>query len=450
MNIIVSLYKLSKKLKKKIIPAWVSYTSGLSIEILSNASSISDFVQKMTNLQKPSVWIMWLWLLFVILTYIINSTFDKISFSNKADILFQKIMQSHTCRMLNEADCPGYSWGYNKNIVFPRNPEGWLPENIYIDLKNSSIDYSYRFPNTNEALPGYTADEFNKYCDTEKVQTIRRRGDDHARYGVTHIEKSNEKNADRQQIEIRLRKTSWTQLQFSWDYLRRLDVRNQAVPATAHDTAIEKQYQSVLKHEKDSLLINSFSLHLIMVSSSGNVILSRISNVKSNDYPRTWAATIGEQLEKEDFMDVSTRKPRNNFVANWVKRALKEEFDIDENELTERGENELEEYVDMHSLRVLSIDLEADIYNIALTCIVRLKINTDELLSLKGIVIDNNENTRELREVSIDEARSILMNYPENSSEYHPSTYLRLLMYHLYADTENGTKSAFAKNYKRK
>lgn len=187
-----------------------------------------------------------------------------------------------------------------------------------------------------------------------------------------------------------------------------------------------------------------------MVSSSGNAILSRISNVKSNDYPRTWAATIGEQLEKEDFMDVSTGKPRNNFVSNWVKRALKEEFDIDENELTERGENELEEYVDMHSLRVLSVDLEADFYNIALTCIVQLKINTDELLSLKGIVIDNNENTRELMEVSTDEVRSILMNYPENSSEYHPSTYLRLLMYHLYTDTEKGTKSAFAKNHKRK
>ena len=72
--------------------------------------------------------------------------------------------------MLNEADCPGYSWGYNKNNIFPRNPKGWLPKNIYIDLKNSSIDYSYRFPNTNETLSDYTADEFNKYCATEKYR----------------------------------------------------------------------------------------------------------------------------------------------------------------------------------------------------------------------------------------------------------------------------------------
>lgn len=195
-------------------------------------------------------------------------------------------------------------------------------------------------------------------------------------------------------------------------------------------------------------MVNSFCLHLILISRSGNAILSRISNVKSNDYPNTWAATIGEQIEREDFLDDMTGNVRNDFVVRWVKRALKEEFDINEEELTDRGTNELEEYVDMDSVRVLSVDLEGDIYNFALTCSVKLKITAEQLCDIKGVIIDGNELKKEFKECSIRGARKILLEYPNNYLEYHPSTYLRLLMYHLSYERVKNTCKCFVKDSK--
>ena len=49
--------------------------------------------------------------------------------------------------------------------------------------------------------------------------------------------------------------------------------------------------------------LNSFCLHLIIATKKG-VVLSRIGRGKENDYPLSWAATIGEQIEFVDFCSV--------------------------------------------------------------------------------------------------------------------------------------------------
>lgn len=249
-------------------------------------------------------------------------------------------------------------------------------------------------------------------------------------------------------VELRLQKTKWSQLQFSWDYLRRLDTKNEPVVNSVNNEEINKIFTEALNHD-GNLLINSLCLHLILVSNSGKVILSKISKIKSNDYPSTWAATIGEQIERDDFIDESTGDCYSNFVTRWTKRALKEEFGIDENSFTEKGASELEEYVDMDSLRVLSVDFEGDIYNIALTCVLKLKIDANKLQSLKEIKIDNNENTNEFRECTESDIRKILLEYPNNKTLYHPSTYLRLLMFHFYSSKQRLTMSAIVNDSKR-
>ena len=423
---------------------WLSYLLGITVEYLNNTKSFADLICSFFDISKLSVIILWIGTTVVFCVWIFNVIFDKIRTSKKVEVQFTKIMKEHTFEVLNRSEQTTYSWGYNKTLCVPNNPTGWKPSSIYIDLKNSITETDYSFDN-DVFLDSYNDTSYINYCNTnEKIHTIRLRGDDKDRYGIHHIEKSMKGN----KVELRLQKNKWSQLQFSWDYLRRLSTSNEPVVTTIETEKINRFFVKALDHE-GNLLINSFCLHLILVSKNGNVILSRISRIKSNDYPSTWAATLGEQIEREDFLNDSTGELYPNFVTRWVKRALDEELGITENSLTEKGISELEEYADMDSLRVLSVDFEGDIYNVALTCVLKLRIDSNQLKSLKEIKIDGNETANEFIELNENEVRKVLLAYPTNQGLYHPSTYLRLLLFHLYSCKQSATMSAIVKDSKK-
>lgn len=445
LNLILKFYKITEKLKRVIFSIWLSYLAGISVEFISNSSSFSELLYSIFDLSKISVLILWCGAVIVMFVWGFNIIFDKIRISNKIEKQFAKIMKEHTFEVLNMAEMSTYSWGYNKAMYVSHNLSGWKPEDIYIDLKNSIIESDFTFNASNTKLQSYNDESYNDYCnENEKIHTIRQRADDKERYGVLHVEKSMKGN----KIEIRLQKTKWTQLQYSWDYLRRLDTHNEAVTHPSENENINGLFIKAINHN-ENLLINSFCLHLILVSNNGKVILSKISMIKSNDYPSTWAATIGEQIEREDFLNDTNGELYSNFVTRWVKRALKEELGIDENSLTEKGISELDEYVDMSSLRALSVDFEGDIYNVALTCLLKLNINANQLKLIKEIKMDNNEITNDFIECTESEVRKILLEYPDNKKDYHPSTYLRLLMFHLYSYKQSATMSAIVKENKK-
>lgn len=445
MNIILKIYKISERLKKTVLSVWISYLAGISVEYISNSLTFSELLYNLCDFSKISVLILWLGAAIVVLFFGFNIIFDKIRVSNKTEKQFTKIMREHTFEVLNMSELSSYSWGYNKTMYVSYNFNGWKPEDIYIDLKNSIIEADYTFKTSNTNLESYNDKAYNEYCNaSEKIHTIKQRGDDKERYSARHIEKSMKGN----KIEIRLQKTKWSQLQFSWDYLRRLNAHNESVTHPSENEKINRLFTKALNHD-ENLLINSFCLHLILVSNNGKVILSKISKIKSNDYPSTWAATLGEQIEREDFLNDYNGELHSNFVTRWVKRALKEELGIDENSQTEKGISELDEYVDMSSLRVLSVDFEGDIYNVAITCLLKLNIDASQIKSLKEIKMDNNESTNDFMECTESEVRKILLEYPNNKNDYHPSTYLRLLMFHLYSFKQSATMSAIVKDNKK-
>ena len=440
------LYHIAKIIKKHIIEIWIAYTAGILTDTLFEAETFSDVLQVIWLQNKPSIRLIWFGAILVIGIWVISLVMNRITLSQTPTAQFHTIMKEHTCSMLNNVAYPGYSWGYNRNLIVPRNPSGWKPADIYVNGTESRIDIDYVFPSTGAILEGYTQKDYLQYCEkSRKIKAIRQRGDDRERFAAYYLKLNSERRADKQKVEIRLLKTTWSQLQFSWDMIRRLDDHNRPVAKTEKDATIEKLYLKAF--ERDSLLlINSFCLHLILISQNGNVILSRISRAKSNDYPGTWAATIGEQIEKEDFWNEISGDIHPDFVVRWTKRALKEEFDISEEEYTDQGNTELEEYVDMDSLRVLSVDMEGDIYNVALTCSVKMRITADELRSIKGVIIDGNEMKKEFKECSLSDMRRILLGYPSNYTAYHPSTYLRLLMYHLAFEKVTNTCKNFVKD----
>ena len=52
-------------------------------------------------------------------------------------------------------------------------------------------------------------------------------------------------------------------------------------------------------------------------------------------------------------------------------------------------EDEYSRLVEESSLRVLSVDMKADIYNVALTAVIRLKCSLKELEACQGISMDS-------------------------------------------------------------
>ncbi len=419
------IYIFLKKKKSSIFSLWASYSSAT---VLGNINaSFDELCKSMLNYKNIANVIFWLWTLLLILFYILYWISETVIKKHNPSVEFLDIMNSKSAEILHsDKDSQmEFSWGYNKNIHRSKSPTGWKPSDFWVsEYDNNSI---YRFPRKDKnGLPGYTQTEYMKYCNTDEMKKCRKNGNDMDRFAVCEVI-PNFNNLEKR-VQIKIKKTKWSALQFHWNYLRLLDNENN--PINKSD-AVKNVYKSAFLNSKEQeFMINSFCLHLILEDSKGRAILSRISSSKANDYASTWAATIGEQLILSDFYDDSDNSTYPDFITRWTKRALEEEFDISENDITQDG-NELDDYVNMDSLRILSVDMEGDIYNIALTAVIKLNKTVDELTSLKGITIDSEELT-ELKACTLDDIRKILLGYPENSKQYHPSTYLRLLMFYVY------------------
>lgn len=427
---VLNLWSLRKGLVwlgKKLIGGTIAYSSGIIINLITDVDTFPDFVRICFSFSKPAVLIMWLLVAATIIIALLSLLIDFLNKNQSPSAEFNEIMINHTDSVLNEIGQNELSWGVNKNIHRSKDPGGWLPDAFYISEYEDNVEY--QFPIRNCELPEYTRENYNKFFSSTEMQNCIRKKNNKERFSVSFIEPNyNNKN---RKVEIKLIKTDWVSLQFHWNYFRRLDSHNQIIQNNHLQVIKQKMGKAFLDNSQEGdFAINSFCLHLILETKDGEVILAKISKNKNNDYPATWAATLGEQIEKDDFYDVSTNSTRNNFVVRWVRRALLEEFDIS-NEPKYGQESEYDEIVNEKSLRVLSIDMEGDIYNVALTCVVKLKLTFKEFKENKGIWADSEEST-ELKACNLSEIRSILLNYPNNSKQYHPSTYLRLLMFHLY------------------
>ena len=288
------------------------------------------------------------------------------------------------------------SFGQNFCLLSPKNPEGWSPERL-VEHEYDRIYYQFF---DHEFFPGYSKKDYEEFVkDNPEVEKIIEEGRNQDRFAVTFVEQD-------YRIYLGLRRTQWVPLQYHWNYFRNADqnIRNKA-------------YTRLSQIHEHEILLNSFCLHLIIETEDG-VVLSQIGTAKKNDHPSTLAVTLGEQIEENDFW--KNKKFCKDFVRRWTKRAVKEELGV--------SEEEYAEYFDPESLKVLGINVEADIYNIALCCSVKLRKSVTELENKQKNSPDSFE-IRTLKEISTEEAKIILESYPDNQAEYHPSSYLRLLLF---------------------
>lgn len=388
----------------------------LTPELTFVGAYVLDFFNEVSKVHKQN-------LLFAIYEYyhnnIVNSLIAIISFmliviyvlsylsyridmkSKRYSAQFIDLMNSYTDNVFQNTKGNGnISWGKNKVVVLcPHLIEGWKSEDIVIDnyddimLEMNQFDGLY--------------DRYIEFYNSKQFQQVIFRGNNLARVMVKEFDTNYNRNQPR--LFLKLKRSEWSQCSFIW---KRFKVHEELL----------KEATDQLINKKGKLYPNSFTLHLVVISSDNKIVLSRISNQKFNDYPDSIAATLGEQLEQIDFIEENSIS--EDFVNRWVKRACREEFGI--------VDNQLEICFNLNSIRVLSLNYEGDIYNLSLLTTIKLNVSYNNFVEMI-------QHTFQAKEASafygldISDIPQFIFNEKYNNEFFkHPSTDLRLLLVYLH------------------
>lgn len=287
----------------------------------------------------------------------------------------------------------GYSWGTNKSVI-QNLSGGWPLGKIYIEEWNEVL-FDFEQTQYNQM--------YREYCISRECEIMDFKGKNHTRWMLTDYDSAYN------QLFLAVRKTQWRQTQFVWHHL-------------LQEKTKRKKAVNAFFEEEQPVLPNSLCLHLVLIDIDDNIVASKITRRKKDDYPGTVAITIGEQLDETDYTAT------DNFMIQWVRRALYEEFGLDEANISR--------YVDEDSARVMALDMEGDIYNFALVCCMRLKSTTQQLFEYYKMHRSSEDEFDELYPIALKEVPDILKNSKRLQNEYHPSSFIRLLYSYFYIKKE--------------
>lgn len=303
-------------------------------------------------------------------------------------------MAKHTDPIFSETEeMGGYSWGLNKSVVQNLNG-GWPLNKVRIERWND-------IPFSMEQQPWEGL--YRAYLDTPAAEAIRLKGKNHRRWMLTGFDTAYDS------LFLSVQRTQWLDTQFVWHQLLSEEAERKKAIEAFFDTEC-------------SNLPTSLCLHLVLIDSEGAAVATRISRRKRDDYPSTIAVTLGEQLDETDYTAA------DRFLVQWLKRALVEEFGFTPVDYAQ--------YVDEGSARILSLTMEGDIYNFALTCCVRLKCTAEQLAEYYRLHRSFGDEFNEVFPIPMEEIPELLENSLEQGAHYHPSSFLRLLYAYLYVRGE--------------
>lgn len=353
----------------------------------------------------------------------IDDTYDNVRTARSLNMRAVWFLDADTLRAALDPILPGrIKWGENRTLwVAPDIKQGVKPEDVVIAGYDDSL-FSF------EGTP--MENEYDAYKSSLSALDLKHDG---SKCMLTGFEV---RHTDKKPcvLSLQLRHSLWHRCQYVWHYCKGGTEEYKEKDKRGREIVLQKEYTDVAEWHKTIIsrcvkggveaacYPNSLCLHLVIETKEGNVIWTRTSSKKENDYPARWACTIGEQIEIEDFRG-KTGSSRRGFVLNWLKRAIKEEFGL-------KGPK-LWDVFDQETIRVLALDLEEDIYNFALVCTVKLKIDFREFLKRVKSKYDKSE-IADIQELAFKDIPTVLFGRTDNNHEYHPSTYMRLYLFFLY------------------
>ena len=403
------IYKRMYGYRIKIAEYIAVYFISLVMNYLSDPEVLNGsqtLWHKLTDLNSSAVFVMVLLLGFALLFYVILVIFGYYARKQNISASFTDVMRSHSAEIARPTITGGLSWGLNRTL--------WMAPNMVLGLKSKCVMVADYDP-TDYEFKSDLKEDFSAFLRTDFIKEIQKVGNDLPRYMITRYGSNFDK--ENPLLTIQLKKTYWRHCQFVWKRYVGEEYEKEKRELW-RDKIVSEHLESGLRVARYP---NSFCLHLVIETTDGNVLITEISKEKVNDYPTTKAASLGEQIELSDFIE--SKDFQKDFVRGWTRRAVCEEFGIS----LEQYEEEFEE----ESLRVLSLDLEMDIYNFALVCTIKMKHNCEQFTKIVNTTIEQKEISN-MFELPLSKIPGILMGYPKNKDEYHPSSYLRLLVFYLY------------------
>ncbi len=369
----VAVYRFLNKYWKEISSALITYI------ITALLDHLFDIDSTLVLSGVSAVVLVVVWISYAILR--------KIMVGMRIPKQFHKVMVNNSAETVKNIDkYIDIFWGEDAILNTPEDIIcGYKPDVFSIVHYDDSL---FRFDDEYQ-------NEYNSYLLTDNSAAIIKRHDNMPRYMVESYQKNH--NPKDPVINIRLKRT---------DFLQNLFARE------VYKSGKEDKILRILYNES-FIWSNSFCLHLIVQTKDDKIVLGKTAVVKSDDYPGTWAATIGEQIERTDFCD-NKGNIRDDFVDRWIRRAVSEEFGI-------TGSENFDEVFDSDSARILGLTFEADIGNYSLPVIINTKQRAEDFEREISETIQR-EEIGEYKMIDVDEIPAILVRYNDNKSKYHPST----------------------------
>lgn len=409
------LYKKFYGIREKVLEYWGIYLVSVVMNYLGDRDVLNGsqtFWQKMTDLSNSAVFILLILTVLMIVYYVLLAISGYYTRKQEPVAAFTQLMREHSDEFAHPKISGGLVWGEDRTL--------WTAPNIVLGMKSENVRVTYFDPIPFEFVDNELKAEHMAFDNSESFQKTKELGNDLPRYMLTRYGANF--NKENPILTLQLKQTSWSYCQFVWHRYQGQENERQK--------QCEWREKIVSEHVGNSLRVtnypNSLCLHLIIETSNGKVLITMVSKEKSNDYPTTKAVSIGEQIELADFVD--QHDFQKDFVKIWTQRAVCEEFGL--------SNSQFDEVFDEKSLRVLSLDLEMDIYNFALVCTIRMRHTCEQFKKIVNGTIEQKEIS-DIGELALSDIPGILLNHPANKNEYHPSSYMRLLMFYLY---KNGYK----------
>lgn len=408
------MYKFLSNNKKSINGILITYILATITNLLSEKYELSiDFLFACINYRNFSVLLMLCSMVIIVILNLVIWPLSRWLYHRSRDTYkITKIMKDNTSHCYEKVvERGGYSWGEDKCILVAENLfKGYAPEDIIIDDYKDAI---YQIDND-------LYEKFQSFTKSKEIIEIEKKGNNMKRAMLTSY--STNFNKQSKKVYINLQQTNYITTRFFWNMYREMDIN-------------EKQQIITKLFENKVIYPNSFCLHLALITKDDEVVVTSISKNKENDYPFTWAVTIGEQIEISDFnegCDVNSQ-----FITKWVYRALYEEFGL--------YTNQLETIIIKDGIKILSINSEGDINNISLMAVVYFNCDFKEFKEEINIHPEIDKEFSNILIIKIKDIPFVLSKYNEIKDKMHPSSFLRLLLCYLH---RKGA-SSFVKEYEK-
>lgn len=409
------LFRFIDRILLKSISAWAVYLISVVLNQVGESSVIKgkeSFLDRMVDLTNASVFILYAFTVAIVILVVLYLCLKPIAFKKQPSTYLTDIMRRHTDDSLKTDVCGGLSWGMNKTVAKPGcMVVGWKPDHVMIERYDPTM---FSFSECNKE-GDILSKEHEAFCNSDSFRSVIRCGNDLTRYMITRFRANVNKTDPR--LIVDLRKTEWNQTSFVWDKAR----NNYAWK--------QDQIKSELNTGR-GFLPNSLCLHLMIETSDGKVLVSGISASKENDYPSSKAVSIGEQIELSDFVNSSNFA--DDFISIWVERAVKEEFGL--------NDKLYYQYFNKESIRVLGLDIEGDIINYSIPCVIKMNATCEQFKQVINTTIDTKEISF-LDSLALKDIPYVLLQWNDENERknWHPSSYLRLLLFLIHHKGYNRT-----------